>query len=209
MAGPRKARIPSTLLIPVIADAAIAGPIADGRMLPVLILDTSGRPDVDELIRVHRHLGDGNVWSQWATSRDDNDQVALHLRFDRPMDVEMALTMSIRAQGVLVEMILSTRAAYLLAGRPGDRLITKLEAPRVLVEIAETGFRPHWNRLFFDVMNAEMARRLGVSRRKARGATETLIARAKEIANLQLQPPDGLPIDVGEANQPPSAPPPS
>ena len=51
--------------VPILADAAIATEkIGNGKLIPVLILDTSERPDVAELIRIHAHLPQGDVISQ-------------------------------------------------------------------------------------------------------------------------------------------------
>jgi hypothetical protein len=41
----RKTTVAGSLVVPIVGDGAIAGPIADGRLLPVLILDTSARPE--------------------------------------------------------------------------------------------------------------------------------------------------------------------
>jgi hypothetical protein len=70
----RKARVKSTgsekipvdRHLPIVADAALAGPVADGVLVPVLIVDTSNRSDVAELIRVHKFLPSGDVMTNWA-----------------------------------------------------------------------------------------------------------------------------------------------
>lgn len=46
-------------VVPIVADAMIAGPVAEGVGIPLVILDTSERPDLEELIRVHQHLPPG------------------------------------------------------------------------------------------------------------------------------------------------------
>ncbi len=177
-------------MIPIVGDAAVASaPVADGRALPVLILDVSARPEVGELLRVHGHLPGGDVKSQWASSRDDDDQVALILTFVRPMDVEVVLPFSIERQGLLVDTMMTAGGAYLQAGQAGDRLMTTMDAPRVLIELPETGFRPDWERLYLSRMTLVMARR-GVPRRQARSAAETLIAETREMmAGLRMNVP--------------------
>ncbi len=61
MTKPRKAQVAQSLIVPIVGDAAMAGPVADGRLIPVLIVDTSKRPEVAELIRVHAHLPPGDA----------------------------------------------------------------------------------------------------------------------------------------------------
>ena len=160
--------IPEDRVLPIVGDAAIAGPIADGRLIPVLILDTAARPEVAELIRMHEHLPPGDVLSQWAHSRDDSDVVALQLRFLRPVETALALRFGMEAQAILVETMLDGGAVYLQAGVAGDRLMNTLDAPRVLVELPDTGFRPVWDEILLTRITVVMSRRLGISRKKAR-----------------------------------------
>ena len=52
----------------IVSDAAVSMRGAfGGRLVPLVILDTSDRPDIDELIRVHHaSLKPGDVKIQWA-----------------------------------------------------------------------------------------------------------------------------------------------
>ena len=69
---PRKARIPARTErearpVRIVWDAAIATTIiGDGRLIPLLIIDASERPDVSELVRIHKHLPPGDVICQWG-----------------------------------------------------------------------------------------------------------------------------------------------
>jgi hypothetical protein len=173
---PRKADIAQSLVVAVVGNAAVGSmPIADGRLLPQLILDASARPEVRELIRVHTHVPSGDVRSQWGSSRDDADRVVLLLSFVQPMDVELVVPFSIEQHALLIETMLAGRGVYLQAETQGDRLVTKLDAPRVLVELPEMGFRQQWDRLLLDRMTVVMSRRLGVPRRTANPAAVTLM----------------------------------
>jgi hypothetical protein len=198
MSKPRKVTMLRSLVVPIVGDAAIAGPVADGRLIPVLILDTAERPEIAELIRVHELLPPGDAESQWGFSRENKDHVMLHLRFVRPMEVELILLFSAQEQAVLVEGMLSGGGVYLQAGAVGDHLSTTLDSPRVLVELPDTGFRPHWEAFLLDRMTRLMSQRLGTSRRGARTAAEAVITQMKEIAQLRLSTPSATPTEGGE-----------
>ena len=60
--------------------------VADERVTP-LILDVTERPDVEELVRVHRYLPPGDVRVQWGTLATRKESVSLILRFTRPSEV--------------------------------------------------------------------------------------------------------------------------
>ncbi|MGD9796869.1 MAG: hypothetical protein AB7H43_08250 [Acidimicrobiia bacterium] len=187
MAKPRKTTADPALVVPIAGDAAIAGPVADGRLLPVLILDTSARPELAELIRVHRHLPPGDGRSQWASSRDDDDVVFLQLWFEQPIAADLILRFSIERQAILVESMLSGGGVYLQSGQPGDRLMNTMNEPRVLVELPDTGFRSFWDELLLARMTAVMARRLGVPRRKGRSAAASVISEMRMVARLRMR----------------------
>lgn len=185
MSKPIKSTAARSLVAPIVGDAAIATQFAEGRLLPVLILDTLRRPEITELIRVHAYM-QGDVASRWASSRDDDDVVMLILTFERPLEVELILEFSIEHQAMLVECILSGGAVYLQTGVPGDRLLMTMEAPRMLVEVPASGFRAYWEQLFLNRMTIVMSRRLGVPRKKARPVAQRLIAELKQLANFRI-----------------------
>ncbi|HET8600460.1 MAG TPA: hypothetical protein VFL99_09045 [Segeticoccus sp.] len=55
------------LVLPVTADGAIAtAGVGGGRLVAVVMVDLSGHPQVAKLMRVHKHVGSGDVLSQWG-----------------------------------------------------------------------------------------------------------------------------------------------
>jgi hypothetical protein len=48
--------LPIKDFVPIVADEAMAGTVAEGANIPLVILDTSKRPDIAEAIRVHAYL---------------------------------------------------------------------------------------------------------------------------------------------------------
>lgn len=202
MTGTRDVKFLRSLVVPIVGDAAIAGPIADGRLLPLLILDTGVRPEVAEVIRVHEHLPGGDAQSQWGFSQENDDDVMLHLRFVQPMDVELILLFDVRRQAILVDAMLTGGGVYLQAGVAGDRLITTMDAQRVLVELPDVGFRPHWEKFLLERTTTVVSQRLGVSRRKARPAAEALIAEMRKVARFQMGAGDNAPPATSGEDRP-------
>jgi hypothetical protein len=75
-----------------------------GQLVPLVILDTSDRPDIDELIRVHgtpQHPGDVKI--QWVELAGHKGFIALILTFLRPSEATVIIEFDIVKQGVLVE----------------------------------------------------------------------------------------------------------
>jgi hypothetical protein len=163
--------------VPIVADAAIATTaMGDGRLIPLVIVDTSARSDLEEFIRVHQHIGPGDVDTQWARLKDSTGRIGLLLSFKRPVEITALLAFDPGSpQGGLVDQIVHSRGLYIQAGRPGDRYIKNPDAPKIIAEIPDTGFSAVWNDIFFQA-TVKRLRANGLTKREARAAASSFIA---------------------------------
>lgn len=189
--GFRPARIPlshphEAIVAPIVGDGAIASAgIGDGRMFPLVILDTRERPDIERAIAAHVDAPPGDVTVQWGQREKRPDTVLLTLRFVRPAELIVFIEFEFAKQhGILVEGVLESRGLYLQAGLPGDRVGDDLSRPKVLAEVPDTGFRPIWDELYRDFTIRKM-RAAGLSRPAARRAAEESIAMAQAISRFR------------------------
>lgn len=183
-----KVQIPEDRSVPIVGDAAIAGSVADGRLVPVLILDTHNHPTIEEVIRLHEHFAPGDVEFNWGRTKRSKDEVFLTLDFERPVEAEALLMFSIERQGRLVDLILRSRALYLQAGKPGDRLSTALEEPRILLTLPDTGFAEYWDGVYLKRMTEVIRRDAGIPRAQARGAARELIETIRRAEAFRMTP---------------------
>ena len=67
--------------VPIVADASVATvAIGDGRMIPLLILDTSKRPDIEDMVKAHLHMrSQGDVNTRWALCANVDETPSLTL----------------------------------------------------------------------------------------------------------------------------------
>jgi hypothetical protein len=174
--------------VPIVADAGIAAAtLGDGRLVPLLIINTAERPDLDELIRVHEHLPPGDVDIQWGTlPGSKKDHVALVLWFKKPIEATAILEFDIVRQGILIDQILTARMFYLQPGRPGDRLKTTLGARRIFVEVPDTGFRERWEKLFHKRLAKNMKSK-GLGSQEARQAAAKAIEAMRTVGRLRMK----------------------
>jgi hypothetical protein len=170
----------------IVADAAIATQgLGEGRLIPLVILDTSERPDIDELVRVHVHLSPGDASCQWGRLPKNKDAIALFIDFIRPVEMLIIIEFDIARQGVLVDQVLRGRGLYIQPGRPGDRLVTTMGSPRVLVEVGQLGFDDKWNQLYLKAVETRF-RKEGLSRRDARTAARDFIEEFRRFGALRV-----------------------
>jgi hypothetical protein len=181
--------------VPIVADAAISRRGAfGGRLVPLLILDTTNRSDIDELIRVHHTLlKPGDVKTQWAERDDHDGSIALVLTFVRPVEAKVIIEFDIAKQGLLVEQALSGKGLYLQSGRAGDRLIKDHDRPKVLLEIVDTGFGKNWDGLFHKHL-AKHFRTKGLSRSDAKQAARSTIEELRKLDSFRMR---DLPVPPG------------
>jgi hypothetical protein len=182
----RKDTLPIKDLVPIVADGAIAGQVVEGVSIPLVILDTTKRPDIAEVIRVHKYLPPGDVAFRWGGIKGRPDDVLLVLDFERPIEARAALRFSIADQGILVEAALTAKGIYLQAGKPGDRLKHDLDRPKMFVELPETGFRPKWDELFLTRTTAVIRTEYGLPQREAESQARKFIEQLRSLTAFRM-----------------------
>ncbi len=174
-------------VVPIVGDAAIATVgVGHGRLIPLIIIDTTNRPDLAEVIAAQAHLPEGDVIVQWGSLPKHHDHIALVLKFQRPTERAAVIEFDIAKQGILVEHILQSNALYIQAGKVGDRLKHDVDRPKMLIEVPDTGVRARWDKLYFDAI-LKRARKDGLDRRSAKDAARTYIGQIREIAKFRMK----------------------
>jgi hypothetical protein len=173
-------------IVPIAGDAGIAGANAEGRMVPLVILDTSERPDIDEMIRVHRHISPGDVTCNWASVIGHPDIVVLMLEFIRPVEMRIAIPFSVEKQAILVDAALQAKAIYLQAGRPGDRLIHDPNRSKIIVELPEGRFHKEWESIFLNRMTQYISKKNKLSRKKAYSVAHLLLEELRKLTAFRM-----------------------
>lgn len=187
---PRKAKIPTkhpreAFPAKIVSDAAIATVnVGEGRMIPLVIIDTSDRPDIEELVRIQEHLPSGDVSVQWGSLEDTPKLVALLIKFIRPVEAFLVLNFDIVKQGVIVDQILLSKALYLQPGQEGDRFANTMDAKKLLIEIPETGFSNTWDKMLFKHLVKDF-REKGLPKYQAREAAKGVIEEWRKFGKLR------------------------
>jgi hypothetical protein len=181
-----KAVIAKSDIVPVAGDAGIAGPSAEGLMVPLVILDTSERPDIDEIIRVHSHISPGDIESTWTSIAGYPDDVVLVLDFIRPIAARVAIRFSIEKQAIIIDMALRAKALYIQAGRHGDRLIHDPDRPKIIVELQEGEFNKEWEAIFLHQMTNYFSRKQRLSKREAYPLACLMLEELRKLTSFRM-----------------------
>lgn len=134
----------------IVSEAALATcEIDEGRLVPLLIVDTSQRPDVENMVRAHRHFGQGDVVSRWvAPKRFGNSKLQLFLEVLKPSKCILVLEFDIAGQSAVIEQICQAQGLYIQPGRMGDRVSNTMENDRILLEVPRGKFYISWQRIW-------------------------------------------------------------
>jgi hypothetical protein len=179
--------VPASEVVRIVGDAAIASRrLVEGRLVPLLIVDTAGHPQLAEFIRIQSQFQPGDVVTQWGQLGSEDGAVFLRLEFKRPVETTAAIKFDVVKQGILVDQILTARCAYLQAGHEGDRFVTNPEATRIFIEIPETGFDPAWDRIFRRHIS-KYIRSSGLSRKQAALAADQAIAEIRKFGQFRMR----------------------
>lgn len=169
----------------IVDDGALAArDVNDGRVNPVLILDTSDRPDIEEFIRAHESASNlGDFTMQWGQLEGHEGTVALFLTFIRPVEAVIILEFDITEEGIIVDQALLGRGLYLQAGREGDRFIDDVHRPKVMLNFGESDFQETWNKLWRKHVQKYL-RTQGLTKSAARRATEEIIKETRKLRDM-------------------------
>jgi len=170
----------------IVADAAVAmGGFGDGKLFPVIIVDAGDRPDLKELIRLHEHFNSGDVDVTWGKLPNSKDNVVVFLEFKRPVELVACIEFDLPERAIVVDQAVMARAFYLQTGKDGDRFVNTQDAPRILVEIPDTDFKPYWEEIFYTQIWKKMKKE-GLGRSEAKRAARDYILRFREFGKMRV-----------------------
>jgi hypothetical protein len=149
----------------------------DGKLIPLVVLDTNERPDIDLLFASYTPETAGDVAIQWGR-RDGaaKGTVTLNIQFIVPVRQFLMLDFEIVRQGLVVDGILRTRELYLQGVRSGGDAATQVQSPRVRVVVPDTKFDGIWEELLIDEL-AQRSKALGATDQHARFLAQESIRR--------------------------------
>ena len=174
--------------VPIAGDAVVAvRGLAGGQMIPLVILDTTSRPDIAEMVRVHEHLGPGDAVSRWMLpSRWTLDTLSLLITTTRPTRCTMLLDFDLAKYAGLVDQVVRAQSLYIQPGQPGDRFVSTMDGKRLLIEVPSRDFRAEWDRIFRKATAADFRRR-GLGRAQAKQAADKFMEEWRRALSTRLR----------------------
>jgi hypothetical protein len=162
--------VPNIVSDPLIATVNAA----DGKFVPLLIIDTSNRPDIENLMEIHSRLGEGDVQSNWFQNPKQKLSLGLFMNFLKPTPCRIILEFDLLTRSGLVDCIVRAQGLYIQCGRDGDRYISTMNHNKILIEVPSKEFQKKWDSLFQESCETKF-RKQGLSRKEARVSAKAFI----------------------------------
>lgn len=173
--------------VPIVSDAVIASrDIADGKLIPLIIIDTTNREDIEALIEAHRSLGPGDANSCWSRISKDKNLLSLILEFKKPSKCVLVLEFDIVKQGIIIDQIVTTKGLYIQYGRKGDRYATTVDHTRIFVEIPSPGFKEEWDKMFHKAIQKDGKKNKKLNRNEAKEYANDVIKELRKFGKMRM-----------------------
>ena len=170
--------------VPIVGDGALANPHVQSRtMIPALLVDTSDRPDIEQLIDAHISMeATGDVTTRWGKiEREGYGPIQLIMQFVRPVACTIVLDPDIGKYGGTIDQLIASEALYLFYGRLGDRVSSLMPRQNILVQVeAPDELRREWDRLLDQELRSWF-RLKGLSRGQAKQASRNLRSEWRQL----------------------------
>lgn len=150
-----------------------SGLVGDGRLFPAVVIDTSERPDLDDVIGAHQSAPDspGEIRTIWT--RTGKCRLDLILEFKEPVATIAVLSLDSLLQGALIEQINFAHGLYVFVGREGDRVSQKAIDGGGGI-LAEVGEYSKWEPMVRECLERDF-RSKGMKKKVAREAAAKFI----------------------------------
>ena len=194
-----KATVNSCDIYALVADGAMANPqTADGRLIPVIILDCESKKDLETLVNIHKDTPPGDVMSTWGLKRFNSREVYLVLKFFKPLELSFTIKFDSKHNSMLIDGIIHARSVYLQPGKKGDVFSNDINAPKILIEIPKKTTFNKWDSILTKIVRKKLLSE-GASRSEVKEAANEYINRRREVWGRRLKVSTQKPVHVAKS----------
>jgi hypothetical protein len=154
--------------------------VYEERSIPVLVLDTRARPDLDNLTRFHNLQPTGEVKTAWYTPANDPRAVGLVLQFVSPDQCMATIEFDILEDAPVLYRIIESECFWFYPGRPGETYKADPGRDHILVEVPSKHVVEQWRHALTAAVETDAIAQ-GMNEREAREHVRRTLERLKHI----------------------------
>lgn len=167
--------------VSIVGDGVIIlSDLANGRPIPVIIVDARDRADIIDYLELHKNMPPGDVEYQWGTGLISRKSICLSIKSLRPVPIEFTIDFDVGKHHALIDGIVRNRGFLLQAGMPGDNVSSLMEKGKVMIEIGSTGIEFFWEKTLCKTIKKRF-KSVGLGRKQTEKATNSYIESMREF----------------------------
>jgi|GEM_PF-6158568 len=161
--------------------------IADGKNLPILVLNTSEREDIKQAIVNHSIDNTGNVETRWGSPKKNRSRyIYLIIDLLSPTKCSFIISFDIWKRGPVVDIIMKNGGCYIQSSDDGVKFSDNPNAPRILMEvITEDELKENWKDMYFKGITNMFKKKHSLKLKEAKKIAKSFINEMK-IMNFSL-----------------------
>ncbi len=143
----RKLIIENENVVNIVNDALVLQyDLCDGKPIPAVVIDTSKNSKIDNMLKIHMNVNEGEMRFSWGMTTDKKNIILL-VESISPVELKFSILFEIEKHYVVIDEILRSQMLIIQGGNPDDRFSYSLNSYKIVVEVPLTGFEEKWYEL--------------------------------------------------------------
>lgn len=143
----RKRMSDGTPIVSIVSDSIIMQRnFADGKSIPLIIIDTEDKKEIERSIELHSGVKEGEVQFTWGRTPDFK-YILLYVESISPVEIKYMIAFELYKHCALLDIVLKSHLLYVQAGKKGDKLRDDLNKPKLLFAIPQSSYEVEITRL--------------------------------------------------------------
>lgn len=140
----RKMITVSENVVSVVSDALVLQhDFCDGKPIPAIVIDTSNHNKIDNMLKLHKNVDEGEMKFSWGMTTDKRNIILL-VESISPIELAFSVLFEIEKHYAVIDEILRSQMFIIQGGKPDDRFSYNLNSNKIVVEVPLTGFEEKW-----------------------------------------------------------------
>ena len=155
--------------------------IADGKLIPLIIIDEDKSQKLKQLIKIHYDLPPGDIETIWGTPLTIFTPKTLRLTFNfsKHMDLSFCLIFEVKERYSLIDEIFQAQAIYLNTSNKNTDSVKSVQGG-ILVEVPATNAKPKWEKLLFETVK-DIYKKEKISKKELNKITKEHISTMRQM----------------------------
>lgn len=181
-----KFKNPNEIAVPAVGFGIISSTgIANGRNIPIIIVESDEQKIIDDIIITHETTRYGHCNSQWGSSFD-KETIILMLDFEDPIKKTIYIYFDFMQFGMAIDQILYSQCLYIMTGEKGTKVSENIEKDKILIEVPNDWFSKDWEGILKKNYVRHLQKEKNITKKAANEIFHQIRSSWKKIESLRM-----------------------